>query len=343
MKKIFALFAVAALVSFSGCKKDDPKPEQGNSSTPATPPATTVLEGVFAPGAKIQTIKEDGDIMEMWTWTGSKLTVVTPYENGAAVTAEATSFEYDGKDRFSRIYDNEMEMTVGYSGDKLQSITVNREGEEALAITVTGRTGDKISKVDINMSTDMIGDLMSEMMGDEEENPVTGVEANAVLSWNGNNVSRAIVNINATLTMTLSQIAELPFVEPILEQYPAAQTVVAMFGNRQMNLLLKIADTSDYTYDGKNNPFYGYLYALDEFTMLSKENVASASHARSAAVELPSELMALLAAAIPDMTQTMNYPIPSEPPATYTYEYNSANFPISRTDGETLTEYIYAE
>ena len=341
MKKIFALLGVVAIVSLSACKKDDPQPEPAGGGTSNPPVVTASTEGIYAPDAKVQTIKEDGITVEEWSWENGKLTTVTPYEDGAAATADARLYAYDGHNRITSIADGEMEMTFAYSGDKLQSFTLKNEGETMMTSTVSARANDKISKLDVAMSEGAISGMLGEMVGNISDDAVSNVVSTVDLTWTGDNVTRTITSFGATVTMTMSQLAEMLNLTSLVAQYPTIQTILNLYGSRPMDLVISVADTANYTYDGKNNPFCGFLFGLEEFSLLSKENVVSFTSNGTMTMELPAELMTLLAA-VPGLSQTMSYPVPSES-ENYTYQYNAAGFPVSKNNGEKTVEYIYVQ
>lgn len=296
MKKIITTMCFAAALLTVGCHKDDNKPQPNGGSQ-----QQTSVEGVYNPSAKIMTIEYASDPTEQWNWDGKLLQSISEL-NGDEGSSEKSHFTYGSGDRLERmttqIAGMPAEVSYTYGGGKLTAISAISGDRELLSISVAHNDNGKISRLSCNVDTLMLNYLLS-MLGDlsdmgfdigdiinNDRMPSKGHDAKLrmervgftiSMAWNGNNVSCAYIDANITASATRGEIEAmvsnipqellgdyseyLGFLEFLPEEIPIPVTIA-------------YKDTTDYTYDGHANPFYGFFGMLD-MAVLSSANIAT--------------------------------------------------------------------
>lgn len=349
MKKsvMVALCAMSMLAMVACNDKEDENGGQQGGNTPA------VNEGVYNPAQKIVDIKENGGLSEHWTWDGNKLMSMTPYYDGTLDEDNAVTFTYNSNGMITKVAEGDggFETTVAYNGsNQISSLTVNQDGEMMYAMSPVHGSDGKINKVNLDLSDEFIQMLASQIINGggmdfkAKAEPVKAVTDNVVasvnLTWNGNNVSRSIVNAVFSGSMSLSELAELPMFAAMLEQYPTVQAALAMLGSTSVPVEITVADTMDYTYEaGTNNPYCGLTTGIADMefaTYLSAALVKSSLENGSVSFNATLPVPGL---PLPYVTKTADNETVS-----FTYTLNAANFPQTCTGSDgSVIEYIYAE
>lgn len=357
MKKLFVALCAVAMLALGACQKEDLQPQNSSDHpTPSTPtnppdnpdrpdqpePPLVQGEGIFNPGAHIVTVKFEGENTEAWTWSNGKLTKITPYENGALNEANSITVSYEG-DRVKQINESIGTMTLSYNGDEITSAVVSAAGVDVLSATVTERANNKIRKISVGMSGDIINQyiyLFSGMgMKSNSKLSCDTVSAEVTLNWQGDNVSRIELVANATVTSTLSELAQIPQIAALIEGNSVAQMAIATMGSLPIPVSLLLHDTVDYTYDQNLNPYYWFLGDnLRDFSRLSKANMLSMVAHTSATLTLPESI----AEALQNVPSSITLPLPGRS-AQFGYEYNSKGFPTKAYTDEGEVEYIYEQ
>lgn len=347
MKKVLMMLCAVAVLAMVGCSKDPTDPEHinggggnGNGGGTDRPDPIPEGEGIFSPAQKIDTILVDGQVSEIWNWTDNKLMNVYSSEGDR-------SFTYNGwrVATLSTIMQQvPVEATYTYSGDKLASVDAYSGNIQAVGIVFNhNAAGGKISDMSLNINSTMLG-LLSQLIGNGgipgftkgmSKFSIENTDFNARLTWQGDNVSRMILDGSVSINTTIDEARNL-FSMMNMDSLGSfnIDSMISFFGPLLMDsnlvVTVQLADTTNYTYDNNNNPFYGYLGALDVTTF-------SANNANT----MQSSGVAQMSITANTLFGVQTIPIPFSIPIgtrseTYAYTYNNAGFPltVTVTDGD---------
>lgn len=254
MKKLFyCTLAVAVMSLFAACQKDgkfNPKEKIAN---------------VYEESLYISSYNYDGQtygdttmmpkrLTERWTWDGNKLTKIAYIDywqtwNGNTYVDTAVeyivNFTYDGK-QLAEANSDGQRIVFSYDGSKLEKAEVFEENNATAIVTLDfEHDGKKINKIVVTQNWDGSGlDKSQPVMGRMERmllgnmlpdlKPVEKVFAKARKSGAKGTVSETI-----NLTWDGDNVSKM----------------VITYGNE--------SSTSTYVYDDKNNPYQGFMYAID--------------------------------------------------------------------------------
>ncbi|MBQ8702959.1 MAG: hypothetical protein IJ524_01125 [Bacteroidales bacterium] len=354
MKKVLWALCAVMMLALSACNKDNPNPENvpggGGEGGGSNPPVQTATgEGVFNPAQRLISIAIDGTTSEEWEWANDVLTtILTADENGNLV--ESSWFEYDNHRIVSMTGTLEgMPVEVGYtySGDKLAAVSVYSGPLEVLNIAFTHNAAGKPSHLTLEINETLLaflpqlfGDGFPDIFNSKSTIPskweINSTVFTADLAWQGDNVAQVIFNGQININATLGEIRQMANLDSLLGSYASYLSLLG--DSTVMPISVTMNDTSDFTYDNKNNPFYGFLGRLDP-TVLSANNV-TASDTR-VSVNLATALD------LSFMTIPLSFPLPvpvENGSQTYSYTYNAAGFPETVTDGDgSTTQYTYQQ
>lgn len=331
MKKILLAVCAIAVVSLTGCKKDDPTPE----------PQPTTGEGIYNPEAHIATVSND-DGTQHWVWAGSKLDRIESRDlEGEA--AGVQQFSYNGN-RVSSITQTvegiETETRVTYSGNLISAIGIYTDGNRSVNATVSHNAGNKINRIDLDVDASYISTLLGDLIGNFDlggakngsKITLNNADIYATLEWQGDNVSRMIINADINAGITMDDISQ--FID-LTEVLGDAASLVSLIQGEQP-LTISLTDTIDYTYDDQHNPLKGMIGMLDPQVLSANNYTIMDNHGMA------------------DVNLTINipfagpYPIERSVPVVrvmdFVYTYNNAGFPLTVSDDQgNETTYTYQE
>lgn len=331
MKKILLAVCAISLISLVGCKKDDPTPE----------PQPTTGEGIYNPDAHIATVVNN-DGTQQWIWNGDKLDRIESSDNDGNATS-VQQFTYNGN-RIASISQTisgvQTETRVTYSGNLISAIGIYTDGNRSVNANVSHNASNKINRIDLDVDASYISTLLGDLIGNIDlggmkngsKFTLNNADIYATLEWQGDNVSRMIINadINAGITMDdLSQFIDLT------EVLGDAASWVSLIQGEQP-LIISLKDTIDYTYDDQHNPLQGMIGMLDPQVLSANNYTIMDNHGMA------------------DVNLTINipfvgsYPIERNVPIVRVsdlfYTYNNAGFPLTVSDDQgNETTYTYHE
>lgn len=363
MKKLFVALCALAMVALVACKKDKPTPSN-NDPTPSEQRDTR--EGAYDPVCKITGIVYSDDTApETWLWdpeTGHLLSVNDDDYCGGYVERISFNYRNDGRVDYVNVRNlslgdflQNMEvdgtLQVTYNGDYISGLTVLNNGTQVLAAQVEHNSSTKkISGASIDLSDNMLlglfNDLLTQFLGDSANSgdmitSVDNVIGNVLLTWDGNNVSQSLLSIGFRAATTLGTLVNLVGQDNLdmFGQYGSLLALAAAFApNQPLYFNVTVADTVDYSYDDKVNPFFHYLGRID-ISALSANNVVAAIHTGIAHVAITTSLNG-------QTTQfyETDYPLPLESTFNDYLEYNEAGCPLRMENSSGIqTEFHYAE
>ena len=336
-KTLISLIVTMFIIGIVSCSKEDvPIPHEDGFAIQPVPSA----DGVFNPTMKISSIADEQNT-ETWTWGNDKLSEI--HEKHAQY-----KFSYMGS-QISQIiangtledYDDLVTMTTNfsYNGDHLTQMVNEINDEPMLSMTLQHNANDKISHVDIEMnSTDLsnyIDDFISSIFPDKNNTKNFDFNSDNIysdLNWNGNNMSQMIFTANGEIVIKIGELQGIlnAIDDNNLGNYTEIINIInAIDPNREIPITLEISDTTDYTYDSYNNPYYGFFYCKLGATNvvlkgLSQNNILTSTSYGTINIVLDNPL-------IPGLSFNHSIPIPTKT-KTYQYQYNANGFPIAITE-----------
>lgn len=211
-------------------------------------------EGVYNPSKKIQKIYtlDNGaqELEEIWNWDDKLLTSITDVSDNSTST-----FAYDSKKRLVSIDSKDSHSEFVYDGKLLQKIVFTENGVEEGTAVFEHEKG-KISVITMDASFFDEDDLLKtskvnplrfvipeavpivEKAMKKHTTEAKGTQITIKLNWNGDNVKSLQMNI------------------PVMG--------------------MSVTETTEFTYDNKNNPIYGSFASMTsdfaEFLFLNKNN-----------------------------------------------------------------------
>ncbi|MBP5527633.1 MAG: hypothetical protein J6X79_04170 [Bacteroidales bacterium] len=353
MKKILYALCAMMMLAMTACHRDDNNPQgpANGGGTPQPDPIPTG-EGIFNPDQKIETIAIDGQTSEQWVWTNGKLMMV---ENADG----ATSFEYNGwrvSEMTTILEGTPVDVEYAYDdNNKLATVDAYSGNMHAIGIVFNhNNAAGKISDMSLNINSTLLG-LLSELIGNGgipgftkgmSKFSIENTDFNAHLTWEGDNVKRMILDGTVSINTTIDEASNLLSMMNIdslgsFNLDSIISTFSFLLTDSNLLVTVQLADTTDYTYDSQNNPFYGYLGALD-VTTFSANNAKTMRSSGTANISITAHTW-LGNQAIP----LPAYSIGSRS-ETYTYTYNNANFPLTVTvtdsdNASSVKQYTYKQ
>ena len=336
MKKILMAVCAISVLALTGCKKDDPTDNHNNQEQQES-------EGIYNPGARIATRNTDGGT-EQWVWNGTKLDRIESFDLDGLTTG-VQQFTYNG-DRLASVSQTiegiETETRITYDGNLISSIGIYTAGVESANVAVSHNAAKKINRLDLDVDAAYINTILGMLMGDGgfnfaaaksgEKFTLNSTDVYATLEWQGDNVSRMIVNAEINAGVTMDDISQVVDLTEMLGDM--ASLIMSLPGEHP--LVVSLHDTIDFTYDDNHNPLQGFLGMLDP-QVLSANNYTLMNNHGIADVNLTINIPIMGA-----------YPIEQSIPITrvmdYFYTYNAAGFPLTVNDDEgNMTTYTYQE
>lgn len=373
MKKVIVMLCAAAVLCLTGCKKENPAPETGSStSAPAPTPTPTPTpesnsEGLYNPNCKIIRIETAyNGTSEEWDWDDNNRLQSVLDGDGAVRSA----FTYDEHGRVSSVirYGNQLSGTMGvtYNGNYISRISLVNGGAEVVGASISHNSNHKISSATLNLSDNylinmfnmMLARYLTDSTGNSLAPEVDSLQGSMAFDWNGENVSMARMDVRFRVTVMLGMLKN---VLSSLSSFGIDSTMLtyvdALPDNTPIIFKITARDTANYTsYDDKVNPFRHYMGNLEKLlqldaSMLSANNAIAGTVSGTASIAISAEITATVFGQT--ITQeipftTLNQPLPSSvlPLSVINnrYTYNSANYPVSVTNGEGIsTTYTYAQ
>lgn len=338
MKKTFFVFlSMAFVLGVVSCQKEQTVVTPEDNTTPE-PTEPTYQEGVFAPLMKIASIDREEGICETWTWNGDLLTSVTntdgdtrgfTYANGrlAQVTGSMSNL-------FGIIPGVAGTVAFSYNGTLFKNCTVTSSGTDVVLATF-GHSGDRVSYIDLALDAEYISGMLDGLLTGGKGSRLdpkqilldtTDNSIHVDMVWNGKDVSQVIVagDIPFALTKEMYQTIK-PFL-PVDSSMLALVDLYFILSNT-LPMNINVADTIDYTYDNKFNPYFCYFGDINP-SCLSLHNILSSNNhgSVSISVTLTSSPMQVTSQPINDRK-------------VFFYEYNDRNYPttVEGSDNYTIT------
>lgn len=339
MKKLFVALCAVAMVAMVACKKGDPTPDNPSDNPTQQ---RDLREGAYDPVCKISGITySDGSDSEVWTWENGKLQRVnndvlfTYGSDGRVSQVELQNIETGGLLPGANLSGT---MKVNYSGDYISSLTVVNSGTELMTAQVEHNSANKVSGATLDLSSNMLVDvfnsLLVQFLGDSagSDNMVTGVDnvsGNVLFTWDGDNVSQAMMNIGFRVATTLGTLVDL-IGEDNLDMFGENGSMLALAAalmpNQPLYFNVSVGDTVLYTYDSHANPYRHYLGRV-HISTLSANNLLTEQHLGNAHVTITTTL----AGQTTQIYET-DYPLPLGASVNEYLEYNDADCPLRFVD-----------
>ena len=346
MKKLLFALCAVMMLGMTACNKDNGTTEPGGNGGGGNPPFQMPTgDGVFNPAQRILSVAVDGATTEEWTWANDVVTTIaTADENGNLV--ETGWYQYDNyrlASATTTLQGMPVDVSYTYSGDQLTLMSLTSGGMEVMSIVPTRNAAGKVSHLTMDINPTLLA-LISDLFSGGIPNifgtkgagkfSVNSTAFSADLTWQGDNVSRMILNAQITGSVSLSEIRQMVNLDSLAGGY--ATMLSMLVDTSAIPLTIAMADTASYTYDSQHNPFYGFLGALEP-TNLSANNATASTNSGTATVTLT------LNFGVMQMPFTIPYPMGTTT-ETRTYTYNAAGFPTSFTNGEgSVTQYTYQQ
>lgn len=341
MKKIFITLCAAALVACTvSCKKEkeDPVP--------------VYEEGIYHPCQKIATVSNNGALAEEWAWSGDNLSSITA--NGTGMTQFNYSGDYITKVTSARDFGEEIRYS--YNGKQISGCEIYYEDALAVTMTMQHNAEGKVSGADIvvddnfllNLATNLLGrgtafeKLVGRstiesmiLMAKLDHRPsapkfeITNKTFSMGLQWTGENLSQQIISGSFIVGITTDDIEFIQRLINIPEQYLSLIQMAMTLSGGQLPLKMTLTDTISSTFDDKYNPMFCNWGEVFSARTLSLNNVLKTAH--SGGLKISISMMG-------QENDLFNQPQTME--ETYTYEYNTKNYPIKVIgDGEKTYTY----
>ncbi|MCF0211926.1 MAG: hypothetical protein HUK17_03410 [Bacteroidales bacterium] len=350
MKKLH-LIALVALLSLAAtsCKKD-------------IDDLGTFSEGIYQPSFRIASIQQNGSPLETWNWGSAKLSSISLPQEGATL-----AFSYNGDQIGSVVITKpgtDMQtISYSYGGSKLTKVEVVNGTRTDISMQINHNADDKISNVRLDFSDQYLVDLafgmlgslktLGSLIGDQnarsiaqaakslcpKSNPekysISNKSFTMTYVWNDDDdLTQTVLSGNVTATATLADVGN--FID-----LGALQSILSMIGSDiEFPLSVTVNQTTNYTYDDKNNPFYCLYRNTIDASNLSKHNllnaVASGAADMSLTLTIPSDIPIM-----GGMTYPLNRAIDLSGSDTYTYTYNKKNLPETYTLNGSSFSIIY--
>ena len=366
MKKVIVMLCAAAVLCLTGCKKENPAPETGSStSAPAPTPTPTPTpesnsEGLYNPNCKIIRIETAyNGTSEEWDWDDNNRLQSVLDGDGAVRSA----FTYDEHGRVSSVtrYGNQLSGTMGvtYNGNYISRISLVNGGAEVVGASINHNSNQKISSATLNLSDNflinmfnmMLAQYLTDSTGNSLAPEVDNVQAGMNIDWNDENVRQIRMDVGFRVKIMWGA---LKGVVSNLGAFGIDSTMIAYANalpdNTPIIFNITARDTANYTsYDDKVNPFRHYMGNLEKLlqldaSMFSANNAIAGTVSGTASIALSAEITIYgYTQEIPLTPTPLNRPLPSSV-INNRYTYNSANYPVSVTNGEGIsTTYTYAQ
>ena len=377
MKKIFFVLCTFAALALTACHRENNNPDNHGGNNNNNGPDIPQGEGIYNPtGAHIATIdfSDNGDnVDQKWVWSDYKLQRIEE-KNAAGDYDPAYTYTYDNW-RLSQMImlSDEMPGTVNYTytSNKLTGISITSSGMNIADAEIVRNSSDKIVHMDIIVNNEiiqMLVGLLSDGFGDMDKKgkdmltPVFGHDLTRAMAvaaeklyhgqklsvnstdfevdftWSGNNVASAVVTATINGGITFEELNQFVNLETIVgTDYYAVLAAIA--GTDELPIELTVADTMEYTYDQKKNPFQGFYGQLDISTFSANNVASSFAHGwMDASITFSVPLLG-------DQVIPFGMPLEGDSePTTFTYTYNNAGFPVSRESSHYVTAtYKYSD
>ena len=347
MKKVlFSLCAIALVAGIVSCKKEKIEPIEPD-------PVPVYAEGVYHPVMKIASINEDGVLTQEWNWVGDNLDKIAAPDGGT------TMYNYSGNyiSKVSTTGDQTQEIRYFYGeNNTFASCEVYYEGAKALAMEFTHNAAGKLSGANIvvedsfllSLATGLLGSgsFFEKLVGREAAEKMIAIakiqhakspkfsvgskELGMTLEWEGENLSKQIINGNASVVLDTNDLNLLRMFIDIPEEYLGMiQMFMALQGG--LPLSLTISDTISNTYDTNYNPFFCNWGEIFSYRNLSLNNALTMTNSGSVAIS---------ASVLGQSMDLFNYPLNDY--AEYQYQYNDKRYP-TKVSSDTDVEYIYKQ
>ena len=332
MKKTFTAFlALALALGFTACEKEQTVVTPDDDSTPTTPTEPTYKEGVYAPLMQIASIDREEGTCETWNWEGDQLVSVTTtdndtrtytYANGKLATARGSVFGISGDATFS------------YNGNQMTSCRLNNQGADVALVTFR-HADNRISGADVALDAEYISGMLDGLLLGGKGHRIdpkgilldtTDNSIHVDLLWNGKDVSQVLVAGDIPFQLTKEMYETIKPYLPVDSSMLALVDLYFLFSNA-LPMNINVADTIDYTYDTKINPYFCYFGNINPTSLSLHNTLSSDNHgAVNISVTLTGSPMQVTSQPLNDRK-------------VYFYEYNDRNYPVmvEGSDNYTIT------
>ena len=347
MKRIIVTLCAFALVAGAvSCKKEKIEPIDQD-------PVPVYTEGIYHPVMKIATVNENGVLTQEWNWVGDNLDKIATPDGGA------TTYNYSGNyiSKVSTTGDQMEELRYYYDeSNKFSKCEIYYDGMLAVTMNLTHNAAGKVSGAEVLVEDSFLlslaggllggGSLFEQLVGRQAAESMIMMaklqHANSLkftmgnkdfgmtLEWNGENLSKQIINGNASVILDTNDLNLLQMFIDIPEEYQGLiQMVMMMQGG--LPLTLTLSDTIACTYDTNYNPFFCNWGEIFSHRNLSLNNALTMTMTGSVAISASL------------MGQTMDlYNYPLNDYAEYQYQYNDKRYP-TKVSSDTDIEYTYKQ
>ena len=363
MKKSLILTTLILLsIGLFSCNKEDDIIDTDDDSTIIQQEPTA--EGIYKPLMRISQISGDY-FNETWNWSTDNLTAICGNHIRYDLSYEGerlNQVEVNGTQEHN-IYDDIINMTTNYVyNGTLQTQIIQKINDVDIAtFTVQHNANNKINDVNIDIDTNFLSEYIEDIIENLIENRtsiklnttkngekynVSNSQANSHLEWTGNNLTQLSFTIAGDIIITVGEIQELLNTigsEHLGNLAEIADKINLLNPDRKIPITVGLHDTIDYTFDNKNNPYYGLLYyqlnAKERGLQgLSQNNILSYSSNGVFYVSFQIEILPGISG------EPHTYSIPMLPiNRTYKYQYNNKGFPTKITDNFGSTYITYSE
>jgi len=348
MRKVgLFLGALTLLVCASSCKKENVTPEGDGFKVPV------YTEGVYHPTMKIATVSEGGVVTQEWNWVGDNLDKIQEVAGGA------TTYNYSGNyiSKVSITGDQTEELRYYYDeNNKFSKCEIYYDGAPAVTMNFAHNAAGKLGSANVIIEDNFLLTLASGLLGggslfekvvgrpvaesmimmarmQHAKNPKFSVgnkEFGVTFEWNGENLSKQILNGNASVVLDTNDLAMIQQFVDIPEDYLSMIQLAMAFGGG-LPITLTFNDTISSTFDNNYNPMFCNWGTLISPETMSLNNVLTMS--TKGAVSVSASLLG----------QTMNlYNTPIEDYAEYQYQCNDKKYPIQVTGSKDVV-YTYKQ
>lgn len=340
------MMALAMMAGVASCSKDE---DNGNNGGDATVYVENMGEGLYQPKLHVSAFQSNGVDVNTFSWDGNLLTKVT--SNGSDIALEYTpeGMLKSGSFQGSTYH-------YSYNGNQLVAARLTSGMGLMTHIDVTHGNGhitelsyDSVSTLYlIQLATPYINFGIKE----SAKYSLGDATITETFAWSGDNVSKHVMNGSITIGVAPSELNSVISIGSLIHSYLEAnypeiannqmlsglidQLIESIASDtREMPVDVQIVVEDTYSYDSQRN-YLQYFWPMGiQVTNLSANNPINIEQKvnlnATAHYSLPSSLSAL---SFLLGSSTLDIPFNKEISATtesYTYEYNSYNFPIKVT------------
>lgn len=282
----------------------------------------TFGEGLYQPDFHISSIQQGSAASEIWSWGTSKLSSISLPTDGSMY-----DFTYNG-DRvgmvtLTRPDGGTQRANYTYDGTLLTRMELVNGNRTDIVMQVNHDANNHIATLNLDLSDQFLFNTAISLLGSSMKSAakysITNKQFAGTLTWSGDNVEKFLLTGNVTATTTLSDLAEF------IELPSVIQGMLEQIGDVEYPLTATLNQSTTYTYDECNNPFYCHYRTNLDPSILSKNNLLSATTTGTLEIKVT----------VTDLPFIGSYPVSRTidlgESHTYSYTYNKKNLPETYT------------